>query len=271
MYYLKSFKKLLSESKQEKLWYLREFIRKFGLRSGLIAFFKIEFTKRGYVKINIPQSKTPFLLRAKSSDLKVFIQIFLGNVYEIPITMNPKFVVDGGANIGLSTIYFANKYPDAKIIAIEPEYSNLALLKENTKSYPNIEVIQAAIWHKKTLITIVDPGDGFWAFQVKESINNENTSKVDTITIDEILELSPEGIIDILKLDIEGAEKEVFTSCESWIDRINIIEIELHERFKPGCNDAVYSAISKSEFTELTEYSSNENAVFLNIARHKAC
>ena len=61
---------------------------------------------------------------------------------------------------GFASIYFANKYPGAKIIAIEPEQSNFELLKDNIAPYPNIIPIQAALWHKNEEINLIDPGLG---------------------------------------------------------------------------------------------------------------
>ena len=102
-------------------------------------------------------------------------------------------------------------------------------------------------------------GEGKWGFLVEEA-NSEDSKSFKAITITEILKNSGHNQIDILKLDIESAEKEVFSSgYEEWLDNVNMLIIELHDRFKDGCSDAFYSAIKKYDFKK---YQKGEN-IFL--------
>jgi hypothetical protein len=119
-------------------------------------------------------------------------------------------------------------------------------LRENTALYPNVTVLQAAIWHRKTFLKIVNQEDEKWAFQVQESECHEGS--MEAITIEDIIESSSTGFIDILKLDIEGAEKEVFSSSQGWLDKVGILIVELHDKFKPGCSQSFYSAVSQFNF-----------------------
>jgi len=64
------------------------------------------------------------------------------------VSTEPDVIVDAGANIGLASICFANKYANATIIAVEPEQSNFELLEENVAPYPNIVPVQAALWYE---------------------------------------------------------------------------------------------------------------------------
>ncbi len=155
--------------------------------------------------------------------------------------------MDAGANIGLSSIYFANKYPKARIIAIEPEISNYKLLEKNIMPYKNISALNVALWNKNERISLVDPGLGKWGFMTanegqKNDIFESNTChKVQGLTIARIMSMNNLEQIDILKIDIEGAEKEVFTDSSHWIEKINILIIELHETMKTGCNRSFYN------------------------------
>ncbi len=189
--------------------------------------------------------KHPFLLRVPTSDVPTYEQVFLKKEYDFSVVTPPKIIVDAGANIGLASIYFANKFPSAKIFAIEPEPSNFELLKRNTAPYPNITPIQTALWHRNEEITLIDQGIGNWGFMTvtRNSAKDqmcETSCAVEVMTLDKIMKDYDLEKIDILKIDIEGAEKEVFSDTSSWIEKVDSIIIELHERMKAGCNRSFY-------------------------------
>ena len=88
----------------------------------------------------------PFYLRMESTDIPTFEQIFGQCQLSFDFPSEPRVIIDAGANIGISTIYFANRFPNAKVIAIEPEESNFELLKINCENYPNVKLVRAAVW-----------------------------------------------------------------------------------------------------------------------------
>ena len=214
--------------------------------SGLLCAIKTKFTNSTvYFKLNRQDCLYPFRLRIPSSDIQTYEQVFINQEYDFLVGTQPKIIVDAGANIGLASIYFANKYPDAKILAIEPEQSNFELLKENTAPYSHVIPIQAALWNKNEEINLIDPGLGKWGFMTEIKHPSENPPgnachTVMAMTIDTIMKDYRLAKIDILKIDIEGAEKEVFSDTSSWIEKIDSIIIELHERMKTGCNRSFY-------------------------------
>jgi len=202
--------------------------------------------KTDHVTINIEGVKHPFVLRNNSSDVPTFKQVFIEKDYDFNVTKQPKVLIDAGANIGLASIYFSNKYPNVKIIAIEPEQSNFQLLQENTEKYNNIIPVQAALWNKNGKINLVDPGLGHWGFMTDEKNSEENSfgtqcHEVISITVDKIMNDYELDKIDILKIDIEGAEKEVFSDSSAWILKTNSLIVELHECMKDGCNRSFYN------------------------------
>jgi len=116
--------------------------------------------------------------------------------------------------------------------------------------------IRAALWHEKTEIEILDVGIGNWGFVTGESKALLKTTQkvcdmVPTVTINSLMADYQISTIDILKVDIEGAEKEVFSHCNDWIGQVDSLIVELHERFKQGCNRTFYEATSgfKEEWT----------------------
>jgi len=216
---------------------------------GAILRYKQWRVKKGIISVRIPQSRTPVALRAGTSDVRAFFQVFLDDCYAIPVNIHPDLIIDGGANVGYASIYYANKYPDARIIAVEPEASNHDLLKVNTSGYANVTVLRAGLWNRGAQLKIKDPSAEKWAFQVQESEADEES--IDAVTVDEIVERAGAGSIDILKLDIEGAEKELFASAETWLGRVQVLIVELHDRLRPGCSESFQAAVAKQEFSAM--------------------
>tara|TARA_Y100000589_G_scaffold328039_1_gene371214 strand:+ start:35738 stop:36484 length:747 start_codon:yes stop_codon:yes gene_type:complete len=225
---------------------IKKFMPKFLLilRVKIITIFGILFYKLKLKKL---------IIRPNTTDLKVFKSIFVFNELKLPVKLNPKLIIDGGAYIGYSALYYHLKYPSSTIICIEPEASNFNILKKHISNHSNIMAINAGLWHKNTYLKIKDNGIGEWGFSVEE-VSKSVEFDIEAITIDKILEKSGKDNIDILKLDIEGAEKQLFSSnYELWLKKTNVIVIELHDRFIEGCSEALYSAIKKDEWLEFKE------------------
>ncbi len=121
--------------------------------------------KADAVKISFLQP--PVYLRNTYSDRTMFEQIFLNKEYEVPINFSPATIIDLGANVGYASIYFANRFPDAKIFAVEPEENNHQVAVKNTAPYKNITLVKGAVWHKPELINVVDNGFGEAGFMIE--------------------------------------------------------------------------------------------------------
>jgi FkbM family methyltransferase len=244
---------------------LINYMRRFGFARGLRNLSLVLASQREFIEISIPQSKTPLTLRSGTSDIPAFEQVFVWDDYDLLVETEPMFIIDGGANVGFASIYFANRYPDARILAVEPDESNIEMLRRNTSAYANVSVIQAGIWHKATRLKIENPEGEKWLLHVKEAEPGDST--VNAVTIGELLERSGSESIDILKLDIEGSEREIFSHNPDWLDQVKLLIIETHDHLKPGCSASVYSAISKYD---VREFRRGENLFFLIDRRRKA-
>ena len=232
-----------------------------------IRFFFINFlVALGFEKIILNELKFPMPSRKNSSDILTFHQIFTFKEYEINLGFVPKFIVDAGANIGLSAVFFTNKFPDATIVAVEPEKSNFEMLLKNTNEYKNIFCVKKAISNQSDLsFDVVDIGFGNWGFvtQVKNNIQSEKVvDQVDSLTIDEILVYYKLECLDLLKIDIEGAEKNLFESnYENWLPKTKCIIIELHDGITKGSSKSFFAAISRYNFSY---FNRGENLLFIN-------
>lgn len=95
---------------------------------------------------------SPIHLRQNTSDLDVFNQVILSREYRIDEVSNPQFIIDAGANIGLTSLYYHKEYPSARIFAVAMEAGNYDLLKKNTEQISNISAVNKALWSDSTPI-----------------------------------------------------------------------------------------------------------------------
>lgn len=214
----------------------------YGLRGLLAIAGHRLFGQPKVIAAHPPGIRNPVLLRLKTSDESTYVQILLGGQYSFDLPFSPKTIVDAGANIGMTSIFFANKYPEAKIIAIEAETSNFNVLVENVRPYPTIMPVHAALWNRDGEISVGEPDpasgvSGNWAFVTREGPG----VKVRAITVNTLMREMQIQAVDLMKIDIEGAEKEVFEDAD-WIKSVRCMMIELHDRYRPGCSEAVNSA-----------------------------
>jgi len=241
-------------------------IQVFGLGRGV---FLASFgDARRSVAVRWPPSAHPVWLRPRTSDPATFREVLLWREYDFAIEgPDPTVIVDVGANIGLSAIWFATRFPSARIICLEPESDNFALLERNIAPYPSITALRAALWSTRGTLAIGDPLQaGGWAFQTSEAdlAHQGALGHVEGLTMMDVLDRFSLERIDLLKVDIEGAEREVFASPDvpAWIGRVDAIAVELHDRFKLGCSRAFFAAVS--DFPIETAHGSNT----FFVARH---
>lgn len=235
---------------------LPSFIAQRGLIPGLKLYLHLKSGAK--TPISLPWLKHPVYFRS-GGDAKIFEQIFIDREYEFPISFEPKTILDLGANVGYAALYFTNRYPATQIFSLEPESRNFEQAQLNTQLYPNIQLVKGAVWHEPSMINLVDPGLGEASFMVEAGSGLNN---VKAFSISEIMDMMKIATIDILKMDIEGAEKNLFeTNYQSWLPRTKMLMVETHDRFREGCSKAVYDAISQYHFSQGQR---GENLVFIN-------
>ncbi len=231
---------------------LRAYARAFGPLRGAVTLARVRGGGERVIELSLPGFGAPIIVRAGTSDKATFEQVFVSQEYDTSFTdLVPHVIVDGGANVGFATRFFAQRYPRARIYAIEPEESNFELLVRNTHHLDTVTAIRGALWNRSASLRIENPGDEKWAFRVVEAATARG-DRVDGVTVADIMARARTPWIDILKLDIEGAERELFEpGCESWLGRVNLVMIELHDRLRPGCHDSLVRAIRPHDFTML--------------------
>jgi FkbM family methyltransferase len=223
------------------------YLSRFGVRRGVGLYARTKWS-RGPIDVQIPALAHALRMRAGTSDRGCFNQIFVNGEYDTPYPGQPRLIIDAGANVGYAAVRFASLYPDAHIVAIEPERANYTLLRENVAPYPHVETLQAGIWPVTAALTIDNPEGRPWSFRVREARAGE--ASFPAISIQEVLRRSGQSTLDILKLDVEGTEHELFAApdCHDWIARTNMIFVETHDRIRPGVTLLLEAAMSRHPF-----------------------
>lgn len=211
------------------------------------------------MEMQIPTLPYPIRFRPATTDWIIMEQIFIDQAFSL--TQWPEHerairaryesiiarglipvIMDCGAHIGLATLWFAVKFPGARIFAIEPASENFEILRWNVKPYPNIKPIQAAIWDHETQVRLVNAGGEPWAWETRE----HNSGEMRTVTVPSLLDREPDSVPLVIKIDIEGSEIEMFRSNLAWIEKTPLIIIELHDWQGGwrGTGHAVFSSLS---------------------------
>lgn len=198
------------------------------------------------------------VVRKGARDLGVALDSFSGEFDLCARLFEESFdgvIVDAGGFIGTSAIAFSRLYPKATIVVIEPSPSNFAVLKQNIGSHPNIIALEGALTGASTAQTaLYDRGTGESGYSIvkqgpggPDGQSGQGASgggegpgrqQVTGISLAQVRERF--GAISVLKLDIEGAEKEIFEKSEALLRTIPAVFVELHDRIAPGTSDLFF-------------------------------
>lgn len=240
---------------------LDDSVSRFGLLRGVRATQAVRRAGRGpeaEVRLQVPGLPTSVVLRAATSDAATFVQIFLRGDLDFPVTGEPKLILDGGANIGLSALYLHRRFPRARIVAVEFEASNYALLDRNVADYPAIIPVHAGLWPHDGQVAVANAHAAKWAYFPRGKSTTDagaepgHTNPATSFAPDTVRAISmstlmaEQGIahVDLLKLDIEGSEFDLFDGEPPWLSRVSTLAIELHERLRPGSSQRVLRALA---------------------------
>lgn len=177
----------------------------------------------------------PGFLRTRGTDFGTLIEIVKQDVYRCVLDAGIpcRSVIDLGSNIGLASLYFASAFPSCRVLAVEPNPNTYQILQRNLQSLIAAgrgHTVNAAVWSSDTLLASWEPEvpDLFSGFKVRAS----NAVDAEWLAGRSMASLIAEfkfDSVDLLKVDVEGAEVELFRGDGSWLDRVNAIAIEFHD------------------------------------------
>jgi FkbM family methyltransferase len=183
-------------------------------------------------------------LRRDSTDALVFSQVFTGAHYELArfpqytavqsryrrilASGRQPLIIDAGANNGASALWFATRFPKAKVVAVEPEPINASLCQQNTRGF-DVEVLQMAIGSKPGSVSLLADDRESWAVSTIRS----SGGNVPICTVGEIVAARPGCALFVMKIDIEGFESDLFASDTDWVADTKVIFVEPHDWMLP--------------------------------------
>jgi FkbM family methyltransferase len=191
------------------------------------------------IELRIRGVRTPIYCRPRTSDFAMLRQVLGKKEYDFASDAAPRVVIDAGANVGYASLFFANKYPQARVLAIEPDQGNCSMFRRNCSPYQSIQLVEGALWGSNSLVRILDDTVDKFAFQVTEDEQKE-APLIRAYALDSLSREYGLDDLDIVKMDIEGAECEVFTSpSREWLWKVGVLMVELHDRFRSGATTAL--------------------------------
>lgn len=200
--------------------------------------------------------------RKDSIDAMLANRILIDQCYSPSLTFNRNIrgryhlenvntIIDVGANIGLASRYFHKMFPYAAIYALEPDRDNFNLLCRNCKAIHEINVFRQAIWNHNNGVCIGNRakvvGHSGKVNPAKYMVTDEIIDGEDMISstrFSDFLHIHFINQIDILKIDIQGAEIEMFQDSEEWLPKVRLMFIEIHDLFREGCSNVVLKKIA---------------------------
>ena len=247
------------------------YVRRFGAIDGLRLLYEIEGVKHLpskselVKKYSVPGFDAPIYLRECLGDHAIFWQCLVMNQYDFSKfpqaqRLNEKYaetiasnqtplIIDCGGNIGLSALWFASQYPKAQIFVVEPDHGNFEILKLNVAHLGDrVKLLKGGVWSTAGYLKIINHESGTSAYRVQLTRQSDSPDALRCYTINEICTLANNSNPLIVKIDIEGSQKDLFSGGTDWVDRTDLISLELDDWLLP------WQGTSRSFFKCLGQY-----------------
>jgi len=189
--------------------------------------------------VHLPELSEPLFVRLGSSDWLVLNELFVLREYEplLQYDVAPRLIVDLGSNIGMSLRLWRQVFPEARIIAVEPDAGNAGVLCRNVPETGRGKVTleQVCVVGYARPVRLRQDG-GEWGYSVENAggAGDNEGGTIPALTMSELLQRhAPDETVDLLKCDIEGTEAELFRDCGAWLGRVRYCMIELHGSYRP--------------------------------------
>lgn len=236
---------------------LRSLLKTVALRSVadvLLAYTDFASRPSGFTEVGLRGHRQPIRLRNGTSDFQVFRDVFLKHQYRISGLTQVEYIIDAGSNIGLASVYLLSRYPQARVIAVEPDPENFVIAAHNLAPFgERCQLIHAGLWSHESRLQVSRGTfrDGqHWATQTIP-VATATTETVPAHTVNTLLQRYVFPRIDLLKVDIEGAERAVFGDGDTgYLGRTRCCAVECHGS---DCDAALLSALKPYNFNVSTQ------------------
>lgn len=171
---------------------------------------------------------TELTYRLNRGDVRAIAEIWMSEAYRLPFDIRPRNVIDAGANIGIATVWLVRRYGATRVVAVEPAPANAELARIN---------LQRNLERQEITAEVVEAAIGPCAGTARFTLDSNSTLgrigdegiEVDLVTPEALVNRFPaDERIDLFKIDIEGAEQELFEADLTWLQRVDCLVVELH-------------------------------------------
>lgn len=222
--------------------------------------------EKGVVSGSIDVEGKPFAFHNARCFYDTWQELVVNNMYEFKTKSSKPYILDCGANLGLSVYYFARLYPQAEIIAFEPEVPIYEVLERNVATYglKQVQLVRKAVWESETTLSFyTDEGMGG---SVTNVYSNQQPTHIETVRLADYLTKR----VDMLKMDIEGAEYTVLKSCSHLLHLVDHLFVEYHSYInQPQQLDDLLLLLKEAGFRYHLKESFSMKRPF--VERHYAC
>lgn len=170
--------------------------------------------------------ETQFFYTSGTAFIHSLDEIFSENIYKFSTSSEKPYIIDCGANIGLSILYFKKQYPNAEIDAFEPDKNIFSVLQKNIENFCNDNLVRAherAVWKEETELDFFSDG-GLSGSTILDFSHTNTTNKVQTADLKKYLNRP----VDFLKIDIEGAENDLIFDLQGHLSNVKHFFLEYH-------------------------------------------
>lgn len=208
---------------------------------------------------NINGKHTNLLIRTHGgSDIQVFSQVFKEKEYQPLIEQILKnkqqasvhFIIDAGANVGYTSVLMKQFFPEAFLLIIEPDNNNVSQIRKNLENndIKNYDILESGLWSYDCWLHLKSDRDNGneWSFYVTES---KLPTELKAYSLSTILKDYPFSFIDVLKMDVEGSEKEIFKSksdISQILQRTRFLAMEIHDALAD--RNHIYTILKENNF-----------------------
>ena len=200
-----------------------------------------------------------------ASFLSTYRELFVNGAYAFPAEGRAPRILDLGANIGLSVLFFKKMHPQARIMAFEADPAIFAYLERNVRGngLEDVELVRAAAWTENTRLRFLrDGADGGRLAASAEA----GAIEVEAVDLPALLKGRE---FDFLKIDVEGAEGRLLPACRALLATARRVFLEYHSRpGEPQALSGILSLLSQEGFRLHVQGTHSSPAPFLGVGTH---
>jgi len=205
-----------------------------------------------------------FELPDAASFLASWEEIFERQIYDFKTISDHPRILDCGSNVGVSCVFFKKRFPNSRITAFEPDPKIFAFLQKNMSNHglTDVEQVNKAVWISQTTLKFECEGSDAGRIvnkHFKRSIN------VESIRLRDYL-VEP---IDLLKIDIEGAESEVISDIAPLLSNVKNLFVEYHSFMnEPQSLDTLIGILAGAGYRLQIQHVSFSSKPFIELQNH---